>query len=160
GMLLATTACYRRPVEKIIPYVNRPEEVVPGVPDWYTSVCGECSSGCGLLVKTREGRPIKLEGNASHPLNKGGLCARGQASLLNLFDPDRYKTPLAVNQGKTKNISWDELDQAVKAKLSEIKQKKGKIALLTGSLNSPATLALIQDFLSQFPGAVHVAYEG
>jgi molybdopterin-containing oxidoreductase family iron-sulfur binding subunit len=162
GMLLATAACYRRPVEKIIPYVNRPEEIVPGVADWYTSTCGECSVGCGILVKTREGRPIKLEGNPPHPMNQGGLCARGQASILNLYDPDRLKGPVSVvhSDASTKELVWHDIDDALKKRLSEIKQKNGKIYLLTGVMISPSTLQLISDFLGQFPGATHVAYEG
>src|SRR4029453_7572020 len=147
GMLLATTACYRRPVEKIIPYVNRPEEVVPGIADWYTSACGECAVGCGILVKTREGRPIKVEGNESHPLNSGGLCARGQASILNLYDPDRLKGPLALQKGSPKDISWEALDQKVLAGLRQAKSQGKKVALLTGAVSSPSTLKLIDDFL-------------
>src|SRR2546423_848958 len=88
---LASSACFQRPMHKILPYVNQPEEVTFGVPNYYASTCGECSSGCGTLVKTREGRPIKIEGNPDHPLNKGALCARGQASILNLYDPDRLR---------------------------------------------------------------------
>jgi MoCo/4Fe-4S cofactor protein with predicted Tat translocation signal len=162
GMLLATTACYRRPVEKIIPYVNRPEEIIPGIADWYTSTCGECSAGCGILVKTREGRPIKLEGNDAHPLNKGGMCARGIASILNLYDPDRLKNPVVVSRadGSSKDLTWSEVDDKIKNQLDTIKQKAGKIYLLTGAINSPSTLELIRDFLSKYPGAVHVAYEG
>ncbi|MFO1520364.1 MAG: TAT-variant-translocated molybdopterin oxidoreductase, partial [bacterium] len=162
GMLLATTACYRRPVEKIIPYVNRPEEVVPGVADWYTSTCGDCSAGCGILVKTREGRPIKLEGNPNHPLNQGGLCARGQSSILNLYDPDRLKGPVAITRGEgtTQSRTWLEVDDKIKAKLAEAKQKSGKVYVLTGALNSPSTAQVIQDFLSQFPGGAWVSYEG
>ena len=74
---LASTACFQKPRHKILPYVNQPEEITFGVANFYASTCGECASGCGTLVKTREGRPIKLEGNPDHPMNKGGLCARG-----------------------------------------------------------------------------------
>src|SRR3989338_3356201 len=92
--LLGMAACSRRPIEKIIPYLNPPMDVIPGIANWYSSTCTECPAACGILVKTREGRPIKLEGNPDHPVNEGGLCARGQASLLNLYDPDRLKGPL------------------------------------------------------------------
>jgi molybdopterin-containing oxidoreductase family iron-sulfur binding subunit len=162
GMMLATAACYRRPLEKIIPYVNRPEEVVPGVADWYTSTCGECSAACGILVKTREGRPIKLEGNPSHPMSQGGLCARGQASILNLYDPDRLKGPVSVahSDASTKELVWHDIDEEIKKKLADIKQKNGKIYLLTGVVVSPSTQQLINEFLAQFPGATQVSYEG
>ena len=69
------------PVEKLIPYVVQPEEITPGIPVIYASTCTECPVGCGLHVKTREGRPIKLEGNPEHPVNQGRLCARAQASI-------------------------------------------------------------------------------
>ena len=100
GAAFAAAGCARKPVEKILPYVHAPEELVPGVPVYYASTCGECPAGCGVLVKTREGRPIKLEGNKAHPLNKGALCPRGQASLLNLYDPDRLQGPLLSGRGK------------------------------------------------------------
>jgi len=159
GLLFATAGCYRRPVEKIIPYVNRPEEVVPGVADWYATTCGECSVGCGVLAKTREGRPIKLEGNDLHPLNRGSLCARGQASVLSLYDPDRLKGPRSIQQGAPVEKTWQEIDEKVRAKLSEIKQSGQSVALLSGAINSPSTLALIQDFLKNFPNGEHVSFE-
>lgn len=79
GMAMASFACTSRPVHKIIPYVVQPQEVTPGNAVHYASTCKDCSKACGTLVKTREGRPIKIEGNDLHPSNKGGLCARGQA---------------------------------------------------------------------------------
>ena len=82
------------PFEKLIPYVVQPEEITPGLPVIYASTCQECAAGCGLLVRTREARPIKLEGNPEHPVNHGALCARGQASIGRTFHPDRYRTPL------------------------------------------------------------------
>ena len=87
----ATVGC--EPVNKLIPYVIQPEVIVPGIADYYASTCQECSAGCGLLVKTREGRPIKLEGNPANPINKGALCARGQASIGRTYHPDRYRGP-------------------------------------------------------------------
>lgn len=69
AVMLSASACSRRPVEKIIPYVKHPEGITPGIANYYASTCGECSTGCGVIVKTREGRPIKLEGNSEHPLS-------------------------------------------------------------------------------------------
>src|SRR3989338_4545582 len=113
----------RRPVEKIVPYLNMPEEITPGVAEWYASTCGECPAACGTLVKTREGRPIKLEGNPDHPLSQWGLCARGQASLLNLYDPARLKGPVQVSrtEGTHKEIPWLEADEAMVRYLKELK---------------------------------------
>ena len=89
----AVTACAPGSVERIIPYVVPPEDVVPGVSSWYATVCAECPAGCGMLVRTREGRAVKVEGNPKHPVNRGSLCIRGQASLQGLYNPDRFRGP-------------------------------------------------------------------
>ncbi|MEN8160668.1 MAG: twin-arginine translocation signal domain-containing protein, partial [Myxococcota bacterium] len=100
------------PVEKLIPYVVQPEEITPGNPVWYASTCQECAVGCGLHVKTRENRPIKVEGNPDHPINQGKLCAKAQAGVNQVYDPDRVLYPLrrvgARGEGKWKRVTWDE----------------------------------------------------
>ena len=157
SLALATTACTRRP-QKIIPYTNKPESVTPGVANWYASTCGECSSACGVLVKTREGRPIKLEGNPDHALSQGGLCATGQASVLNLYDPDRLTAPQQVNNGSLAASSWDEVDARIVAQLKQVKAHGGRVRLLTGEL-SGSTLKLIDDFGRLFGDFRHVTYD-
>ncbi|MGH9475228.1 MAG: TAT-variant-translocated molybdopterin oxidoreductase, partial [Terriglobales bacterium] len=96
ALALASTACSRKPTQPIIPYVNQPPEIIPGNPDYYASTCRECSAACGIVLTTHEGRPTKVEGNPLHPLNHGTACPRGQASLFNLYDPDRLKAPVAL----------------------------------------------------------------
>jgi len=98
ALALAATACERKPVEKIIPYAQQPPEIIPGVANYYASTCRECSAACGIVLTTHEGRPTKVEGNPLHPLNRGTVCARGQASLLNLYDPDRLRAPVALQR--------------------------------------------------------------
>src|SRR3989454_1067356 len=161
GAALAPAGCARKPVEKILPYIRMPEEAVPGKAVWYASTCGECPASCGLLVKTREGRPIKLEGMKEHPLSRGGLCARGQASLLNLYDPDRLKGPVAVDRatGNAKATTWGALDGRVAKALRDTRQGGGRVVLLTGTLTSPTTRALVSDFLAAFPSGTHVIYD-
>ena len=110
------TGCQRTPVEKAIPYLVKPEEIVPGRAYFYASTCGGCSAGCGLLVKDRDGRPIKLEGNPDHPLSKGGLCAVGQASILGLYDSRRILHPLRDG----KESAWEEVDRNITGQLEEI----------------------------------------
>ncbi len=151
SLLMATAACSRKPVEKLIPYTNKPESVIPGVSSWYASTCFECSANCGILIKSKEGRPIKLEGNEQHPLNQGTLCARGQASLLNVYYPDRIKTPLFKNTETT----WEVLDAAVADSVAS----SGEVALLTRVITGPASRQIISDFTDKFPSARHVAYE-
>ena len=85
----SSAACVRRPLEKAVPYVNQPVDQGIGIPTYYASTCGECASGCGITVKTSSGLPIKIEGNAEHPLSQGSTCATGQASLQALFHHHR-----------------------------------------------------------------------
>ncbi len=149
------SGCGRIPVQKAIPYLVQPEEVVPGRSYYYASTCGACTAGCGVLVKCRDGRPVKLEGNPDHPLSRGGLCAVGQASLLGLYDAQRLKAPLARGQ----ETSWEEADRALIAQLARIRQSGGRVRFLTGTIHSPALRAGIENFLSGFPGARRVAYD-
>jgi len=161
GAAFAAAGCARKPVEKILPYIKMPEEATPGKSVWYASTCGECPASCGILVKTRDGRPIKLEGMKEHPLNRGGLCARGQASILNLYDPDRLKGPVAVDRasGASKATTWGGLDGRVAKALRDTRQAGGRVVLLTGTLTSPTTRALAADFLAAFPSSAHVVYD-
>ncbi len=153
GTLLV--GCSRKPVEKAIPYLVQPEEIVPGRATWYASTCGGCAAGCGALVKCRDGRPIKLEGNRDHPFSQGGLCAVGQASLLGLYDSQRFSGPqLAGRQS-----GWDEVDQAVTGRIAEVTASKGRVRLLTDTVTSPTEQRLIDRFLRQFSDAKHVVYD-
>ena len=77
------------PTEYLIPYVVAPEDFSSGIATWYNSTCSMCSAGCGISVRTREGRAKKIEGNPSHPVNQGGLCGMGQAGLQVLYNPAR-----------------------------------------------------------------------
>src|SRR5215468_7383335 len=85
----SAAACSRAPAQQAMPFVSEPEELVPGVANFYATTCGGCAAGCGLLVKTRDGRPIKIEGNADSPIFGGGTCAVGQATVLSLYDEER-----------------------------------------------------------------------
>lgn len=156
--LMGTAACTRSPVEKIIPYVKKPEEVMPGIANWYASTCSECETGCGVLVKTRESRPIKFEGNPKHPTSQGGLCARGQASVLNLYDPDRLQGPLApMRKGTaTSAIGWDELDSKIVEKL---RSAHGKVRVLMGENSKPSTRKIIDEFCSTVGAGSPVVWE-
>src|ERR671928_1800821 len=93
---------------KLIPYLVSPDETVPGVSTYYATLCRECAAGCGVIAETRDGHVIKLEGNPAHPVNRGALCARGQAALQGLYNPDRYREPMVRRNGKLERISWDD----------------------------------------------------
>jgi molybdopterin-containing oxidoreductase family iron-sulfur binding subunit len=161
GAAFAAAGCARKPVEKVLPYLKAPEEVTPGNAVYYATTCGECPAACGAVVKTREGRPIKLEGNPDHPLTHGGFCARGQASVLNLYDPDRLKAPGIVDRatGAVRAATWGEVDKKTVRGLQQAAEQGKAIVLLTGTVNSPSTRALIDGFLASFPSAEHVVYD-
>jgi anaerobic selenocysteine-containing dehydrogenase/Fe-S-cluster-containing dehydrogenase component len=124
------TGCSTDRVAKLVPYMVQAEDQVPGIPTYYASTCAECSSGCGLQVKTREGRPIKLEGNPDHPINAGTLCSRGQAGLQALYNPDRLKGPMAKNAAGT----WDEIkwEDAVARLAAKVGATHGELAVING----------------------------
>ena len=104
---LAGTACsdYRDKGE-IIPYNKKPEEITLGKPNYYASTCTSCANACGILIKTREGRPIKIDGNPDHQVSKGKICAQGQASIMNLYDPDRLKNPKKKLDRRFIDYNW------------------------------------------------------
>lgn len=152
SMAMASFSCARRPVHKIIPYVVAPSTVVPGVPNFYASTHPE--TGYGLLVKTREGRPIKLEGNPDHPLNRGKLDARGQASILDLYDTDRLLGPGTRSRGgDLRAISWSEADSAIIAKLKAARS----VRILSGNLHGETAARLHKEF-AQGLGNANVTY--
>jgi len=151
----AATGCSELP-EQLIPYVVQPEEITPGLPVIYASTCQECSVGCGIHVRTREGRPVKFEGNPDHPINRGKLCARGQAGLSRTYHADRYRGPIERDaEGGKAPLTWD----AALARLSgAIKAARGKVAVL-GSPVGPTLDALIDSWLEAVGGGMRVVYE-
>ena len=148
---VSLAACERVPVHKSIPYLIKPEEVTPGVPNYYTS----SFDGHAILVKTREGRPIKVEGNPNDLLAGGGLNAQAQASVLELYDVNRLQSPTKDGNEAT----WASIDSFVKAELAAVKASGKKIRIVSATVNSPSTLAVIADFIKAFPTAKHINYD-
>ena len=108
----ALAACGSQQPQKLIPYVVPPDDVIPGVATWYKSVCRECPAGCGTLVRTREGRVVKVEGNPDHPVNLGALCVRGQSAVQGLYNPDRLMGPMKrSDEGKFEPITWEQAEE-------------------------------------------------
>ena len=124
---------------KLIPYVVPDEYVIPGVPTFYATTCNECPAGCGIIAKVREGRVIKLEGNPADPISQGSICARGQAALQGLYNPDRLAKPMIrAADGSLREISWDEATGQFNDRLrSAAKSGKDRIAFI-GSPNGPS----------------------
>jgi len=143
----------QRKVELLIPQVIPPEDYSPGVATWYNTVCNQCSAGCGITVRIREGQAKKIEGNPVHPVSQGRTCARGQAGLNVLYNPDRIKTPLQ-NVGQTGaghfvDISWDEALTTVGGRISRLKieGKASSVRLLTGQVRGH-----LDELFAQFMG--------
>ncbi len=151
---LALSGC-RAPEQRIVPSLRQSVEFTPGVASWFASVCGGCSAACGVLVKVRDGRPIKLEGNPDHPLSQGGLCALAHGMVFGLYDPERLRQPHIGSQPTT----WEEIDKEIAQKLAAIKQSGGRVRVLTGPITGPISLETIQKFLSQFSDAKHITYQ-
>ena len=151
GTVAATLASCEAPVVKSIPYLNKPEEIVPGNPLYYASSYFAENTFASLLVKTREGRPILLSSN-NNPSFGGGINARCQASVLSLYDSNRLKGPLKDN----KDISWASLDQEIIQKLNEAKKK---IAIVTSTIISPSTKELIKQFKQYYKNVSVVTYD-
>ena len=158
GIVSASAAsCSRGPVQHAIPALEASREFTPGRAYWIASTCGGCDAGCGVLAKCRDGRPIKLEGTPGHPVSSGGLCPAGQGSVLSLYDSLRFDGPLSRGRG---SVPWSEADRELEAAIEGIRKTGGRVRLLTGTINSPSTLAAIQRFLASFPDAKHVSYDG
>jgi len=143
GMAAVSLASCEMPVKKAIPYLNKPEEITPGVANWYASTYSQGGDYCGILVKTREGRPIKIEGNPES-ITKGGVSARVHASVLDLYDITRLKNPLKGGNDAT----WQEVDKEIMEKLNTIKEKNGNVVIVSSSIISPTTKQIINDFVN------------
>ena len=156
GAGAAAAAGCSEPVEKLIPYVVQPEEITPGIPVTYASTCGECPAGCGLHVRTREGRPIKLEGNPEHPVNRGRLCARGQVGFARTYHPDRYEGPmLRGDDGELAPVSWERALDV----LAERVREAGSGTFVLGGEVGPTLDALLDRFVSAVGAGGRVVYE-
>ncbi len=148
----ASLAACEGPVINSVPYVNQPERIIPGMANYYATTIANGYDFASVVVRTREGRPIKIEGNRDIA-SRGNANARVHASVLDLYDNNRLKTPLV----KTKEATWDELDAAVR---KELNANAGKdIVLLTQTFASPSVAQLIQDFKAAYPNVRHVVYD-
>ena len=155
---LAGTACsdYRDKGE-IIPYNRKPEEITLGKANYYASTCTSCANACGTLIKTREGRPIKIDGNPDHPISKGKICAQGQASIMSLYDPDRLKNPVKKLDGRFVDYNWKNAEDEI---ILDLMNAGGKeIAIITRKIVSPTTKNVLEDFIKKYPSTKIYSYE-
>ena len=143
------------PVKKAIPYVTKPDEIVPGVANYFASSFVNGGDYCAILVKTREGRPIKIEGNSLSNVTKGGTSARAQAAVLSLYDTRRIQHAGTVKEGAVNKQEWNVLDREVKAKLAA----GGNIRLITNTIISPTAKKALAEFQAKYPNSRVVSYD-
>jgi len=147
---VSLAAC-EAPVRKAIPYLNKPMDVEPSLANWYTSTYTDGGEYYSVLVKTREGRPIKLEGNRLSSVSRGVLSARAQASVLSLYDNEKLRGP----QEGGKNAEWNTVDAKIRTQLAGSRN----IRIVSSTLLSPATRAVINDFKAKYPSTQHIQYD-
>ncbi|WP_445385938.1 TAT-variant-translocated molybdopterin oxidoreductase [Robiginitalea sp. IMCC44478] len=150
----ASLAACEGPVHKSIPYVFQPERIIPGVANYYATTIADGYDFASILVKTREGRPIKIENNKEASV-LGGANARVQASVLSLYDSTRLQGPTA--QGNP--VEWDVLDATVKAKLAGLQASGKEVAILTQTYASPSASRLVNAFKEAYGNVRHVSYD-
>lgn len=145
---MAAASC-ETPVRKIIPYVNKPQDMVPGIADWYATTYINGGEAIPVIAKVRDGRPIKIEGNTLSSITRGGTSARVQASVLDLYDTARLRGP----RSGANATSWEDLDKKLAGEIG------GNVVLLTSTITSPTTKQIITDFLAKYPGGRHVQFD-
>lgn len=144
---------------EIVPYTKKPEEITLGTANYYASTLVENGQEYGILIKTREGRPIKIDGNPDHPTNKGKITSKGQASILNLYDPERLKDPMLVESGILSKSSWKEVDGKIIAALAAAVKEGKEIAVVSHTITSPTAKKVFSDFTAKYPTAKFYSYE-
>ncbi len=155
GIAAASLAACETPVKKAIPYLNKPVEIDPGIPNYYASTYINGGDTCSIVVKTREGRPIKLAGNDLSKVFEGGMHPQVEASVLSLYDQERLSGPYINGSA----ADWEALDKEVVSKLSSISSAGGQIRIVSHTVVSPTTQKTIDAFISRYPTAQNVVYD-
>jgi molybdopterin-containing oxidoreductase family iron-sulfur binding subunit len=151
SLAAASLAACEAPVRKAIPYVNKPVDINPSIPNYYASTFSSGGDYASVVVKTREGRPIKIDGNELSPINKGKVNAIVEASVLSLYDKQRLTAPHIGG----KKSDWATIDAEVKAKLASA----GTVKIVSNTILSPSTLKAIQNLSAAFGGAELISYD-
>ena len=150
----ATLAACEGPVIKSVPYVIKPEQITPGIANYYATTIADGYDFASVLVKTREGRPIKVQNNLETPF-LGSANARVNASVLSMYDSLRIQGP----KSNGKDISWEDFYYQVGAMIKALNSSDKKIVLLTNTLASPTTEKIISEFLNLYPNISHIVYD-
>ncbi len=155
GVAAVSLAACEAPIRKALPYVEKPVDVDPGVPNYYASTYMQGGDYCSIVVKTREGRPIKIQGNKLSGISKGGVNAQVEASVLTMYDNERLRTPKKGDAA----VTWDMLDEEVTKQLNSVAARGGNIRIVSNTVLSPTTKKVIADFSAKFPSTEHVQYD-
>jgi len=149
-------ACTRQPDQKIVPYVRAPEEVIPGKPLFYASSAPQFGYAQGVLIESHDGRPTKIEGNPKHPASLGATSVHVQASVLDLYDPDRIQA--VTNAGRVR--SWEVFSATLRSEMERVGINGGKgLRILTGNVTSPTLSGQMEELLKSFNQAGWHQYE-
>ncbi|MBL0055420.1 MAG: TAT-variant-translocated molybdopterin oxidoreductase [Chitinophagaceae bacterium] len=154
----AVAASCEMPVRKAVPYLQRPDNLIPGVANYYASTYVNGGDVIPVVVKQRDGRPIKIEGNELSAITKGATSAQSQASVLDLYDNTRLRYPMQKVGKEFKEVpGFDAMDKLVVNAMAGLAGKP--VVVLTSTVNSPSTLQIISEFVAKFPGSRHVQYD-
>ncbi|MFN7260261.1 MAG: TAT-variant-translocated molybdopterin oxidoreductase, partial [Cyclobacteriaceae bacterium] len=151
----ASLAACEAPIRKSIPYVVKPVDADAGIPNYYASTYVNGGDYCSVVVKVRDGRPIKLDGNSLSSVTRGGTSAQVEASVLSLYDNFRLRGPRISD----KPADWETLDKEVISKLEAVSNEGGQIRIVSNTILSPSTKATIEKFKAKYPTTVHVQYD-
>ena len=156
GTAVALSGCGNTSIqdgkEVITPYVTLPDYVIPGIANYFNTTCAQCSAGCNIKGRVREGRVLKAEGNQHSPVNRGKMCGLGQAGVQNHYNPDRVTQPMMA--GKT--VTWEQALGAINDKLGSVKGEQ--VAFLTGDISGHSRV-LLDNYLDALGSKNHFSYE-
>jgi len=155
GMAAVSLAACETPVRYAVPYLNKPEGEFPTIANWYASTYAEGGDYASVLVKTREGRPIKLEPNNLSSISSG-VSARIHGSLLSLYDNEKLKGPA---KGTDTKVTWEQVDTEIMSRLAKVSANGTPIRLVSSTIISPTTKAAVADFVAKYPATTHIQYD-
>ena len=160
----ATLAACEAPVTRSIPFLNKPDNLTPGIPNYFASTYYDGFDYASILVKTREGRPIFIDGNKNSTYTKGSANARINSSVLGLYDSKRAKGPAKKVKGSwAKNISWSEVINPITKDLKSVASRQGNIVILSNTIISPSSKEVVNNFIASYSAlgakVKHVTYD-
>ncbi|GAB1349806.1 hypothetical protein MASR1M107_20200 [Ignavibacteriales bacterium] len=142
---------------ELMPYNKKPAEITIGEANYYASTCSSCAHSCGILIKTREGRPIKVDGNPDHPVNAGKICAKGHAAVMDLYDPQRITEPQSSREGTYDPATWQDVDKKVIAALNGLGGSEA--AFISNRVTSPTAMKLMEELQEKYKGIKYYFYD-